>query len=180
MNADDSEDFLSRWSRLKKTARAGEKPAEPKPSAAPAQPAAANSPQGAAVPSSEDQTPLPSIESLKGLASDYAGFLKPGVGEELKRAALKQLFKDPHFEAFERFEAYCEDYTKGEPIPVAMLKTLEHAKELLFGDDKKDAPKETPPAADKPEPLPEPAGKDEKRVQAEVPPGSAAAAHDKA
>src|SRR5947207_1089416 len=96
MNAEDKENFASRWSRRK-------------------------------------------LESLKGLASEYTEFLKPGVDENLRRSALKKLFADPHFENFERFEAYCEDFTKGEPIPLAMLKTLEHAKDLLFGDEKKDA-----------------------------------------
>jgi len=159
MNAGDEEDFLARWSRVKNAARAEEKPAEPKPpAAAPAQTAAATG-RGAAVPPSEAQVPLPSIDSLKGLASEYAGFLKPGVSEDLKRAALKKLFSDPHFEAFERFEAYCEDYTRGEPIPAAMLRTLAHAKRLLFDEEKKEPPKETPRVADEPaaQSLPQPA-----------------------
>jgi len=181
MNADDKEDFLSRWSRLKKATRVEEKPAEPGPPAAPTLPAAAN-PPGTAVSSPEVQTPLPSIDSLKGLASEYAGFLKPGVSEDLKRAALKKLFRDPHFEAFERFEAYCEDYTKGEPIPAAMLKTLEHAKGLLFDEEKKDTPKETSAAADKPvaEPLPDPAARTETQIPAELPPDPADAERNKA
>ena len=181
MNADDKEDFLSRWSRLKKGARGEEKLAELDPPAAPPPPVAPN-PPGAAVSSPQAQTPLPSIDSLKGLASEYAGFLKPGVSEDLKRAALKKLFSDPHFEAFERFEAYCEDYTIGEPIPAAMLKTLEHAKGLLFDEEKKDTPKETPAAADKPaaEALPDPAGRPETQVPTGAPSGSADAERNKA
>jgi len=177
MNADDKEDFLSRWSRLKEAARVEHKPAEPNPPAAPAQPAVANP-----TASSEAQPPLPSIESLKGLASDYAGFLKPGVSEDLKRAALKKLFRDPHFEAFERFEAYCEDYTKGEPIPAAMLKTLEHARGLLFDEEKKDTPKETPAGADKPaaEALPDSAARTETQIPTGTLSGSADAEPDKA
>ena len=178
MIADDGEKFVSRWSRLKKAARAEEKPAEPGPAAAPAATLAAaapaaNPPAAAATPSGAE-TPLPPVESLKGLASDYTDFLKPGVDENLKRSALKKLFSDPHFEAFERFEAYCEDYTKGEPIPAAMLRTLEHAKGLLFDEEKKDTPKDTPVAVDKPaaESLPEPAGETEPQIQAEVPPVS--------
>ncbi len=30
------------------------------------------------------------------------------------------------------FAPYCEDFTRGEPIPPEMLKTIEHAKVLLF------------------------------------------------
>ena len=137
MNAEDKENFASRWSRRKIEARkTEEKPAEPKPSSEPAVSAvpadAAAAPPGAPAPRE-----LPPLESLKGLASEYTEFLKPGVDENLRRSALKKLFADPHFENFERFEAYCEDFTKGEPIPLAMLKTLEHAKDLLFGDEKK-------------------------------------------
>jgi hypothetical protein len=167
MNADDKENFASRWSRRKIEARR-EKPAEPKPSSEPAVSAvpadAAAAPPGAPAPRE-----LPPLESLKGLASDYTEFLKPGVDENLRRSALKKLFADPHFENFERFEAYCEDFTKGEPIPLAMLKTLEHAKGLLFRDEeKKDERAEAEePAA---EPPPEVAEKAQGEAQAEMPP----------
>lgn len=143
MTAD--EHFLSRWSRLKKDARQGEDaPArevearEPlAPTAAPAKEPSATQAAAAPVPPPE----LPPIESLKGLASEYTEFLKPGVDDGLRRAALKKLFADPYFETFEKFEAYCEDYTQGEPIPPAMLRTLEHAKGLLF--DEKEEKEET-------------------------------------
>jgi hypothetical protein len=141
MIADDKEDFVSRWSRRKIEARSTEeKPAEPKPSSGPVDsaPSAAADTGSAAAPSASARE-LPPLESLKGLASEYTEFLKPGVDENLRRSALKKLFSDPHFENFERFEAYCEDFTKGEPIPLAILKTLEHAKGLLFDrEEKKD------------------------------------------
>ena len=145
MTAD--EHFLSRWSRLKKDARQGEDAPESEaeareplaPPAAPAKEPPATQAAAAPVPAPE----LPPIESLKGLASDYTEFLKPGVDDGLRRAALKKLFADPYFETFEKFEAYCEDYTQGESIPPAMLRTLVHARGLLFDekyekDEKKD------------------------------------------
>jgi len=155
MNADDKENFASRWSRRKIEARkTEEKPAEPKPSSEPAVSAvpadAAAAPPGAPAPRE-----LPPLESLKGLASEYTEFLRPGVDENLRRSALKKLFADPHFENFERFEAYCEDFTKGEAIPLAILKTLEHAKGLLFDEEKKEdahAEAEKPAAGPPPEP----------------------------
>jgi hypothetical protein len=141
MARDDQEKFLSRWSRLKKDVRQAESQTEIRahePKAPPAQPvASASAPpkeSSAAPPAVEPQ--LPPIDTLKGLSSEYTEFLKPGVDESLRRSALKKLFSDPYFETFERFEAYCEDYTKGEPIPAAMLRTLEHAKGLLFDDEK--------------------------------------------
>ena len=105
----DDENFASRWSRRKIEAReTTEKPAEPKPTSepAPAAPAVSNAGSVAAPPAPSE---LPPLESLKGLASEYTEFLKPGVDENLRRSALKKLFADPHFENFERFEAYCEE-----------------------------------------------------------------------
>ena len=150
----DDENFVARWSRRKSEARkAEEKPAEAAPPpelAPPAAPAVSNAaaaPSGAGVRSAVTAPQLPPIESLKGLTSDYRDFMQPGVDDNVKRSALKKLFRDPHFENFERFEAYCEDYTQGEPIPLAMLKTLEHAKGLLFDEEKKE---EKGPVAEKP------------------------------
>src|SRR6266436_5823882 len=164
MNAEDKENFASRWSRRKIEARkTGEKPVGPKPSSGPAVSAvpahAAAAPPGAPAPRE-----LPPLESLKGLASEYTEFLKPGVDENLRRSALKKLFADPHFENFERFEAYCEDFTQGEPIPLAMLKTLEHAKGLLFDDEEK---KDAQAAAEKPVAEPPPEPDKEREVQGE-------------
>jgi uncharacterized protein DUF3306 len=143
MARDDGERFLSRWSRLKKEVPQTERQTAmraPEPKAPPAPPVASASvprKESPAAPSAVEPQ-LPSIDTLKGLASEYTEFLKPGVDESLRRSALKKLFSDPYFETFERFEAYCEDYTQGEPIPAAMLKTLEHAKGLLFDEKKKE------------------------------------------
>lgn len=169
--SEDREDeaFLSRWSRRKSEAReAEEKPAEPAPSPAPA---ASSANTAAAQPGVSAPVELPPIESLKGLASEYRDFMRPGVDDDVRRSALKKLFSDPHFENFERFEAYCEDYTQGEPISLAMLKTLEHAKGLLFDEEKKE---EKGPVAEKPPPaLPQP--DETAQPQATVKPESAAA-----
>jgi hypothetical protein len=184
MIADDNGNFVSRWSRRKIEARkTAEKPAETKPPSepAPAAPAVSNPGAAAAPPGASAPRELPPLESLKGLASEYTEFLKPGVDENLRRSALKKLFADPHFENFERFEAYCEDFTKGEPIPLAMLKTLEHAKGLLFDDEEK---KDAQAAAEKPaaEPPPEADKKPEaqREARAEAPPPEPAEQKDKA
>src|SRR5712671_4935981 len=179
MNAEDKENFASRWSRRKIEARR-DKPAEPKPSSGRTVPAVhADADAAAAPPGAPAPRELPPLESLKGLASEYTEFLKPGVDENLRRSALRKLFADPHFENFERFEAYCEDFTKGEPIPLAMLKTLEHAKDLLFGDEEK---KDAHAGAGKPaaEPPTEAAAKAQGEAQAEAPPPEPAEQKDKA
>ena len=181
MIADDDENFVSRWSRRKNEARkTAEEPAETMPPSPPAPAAPVVSNEGAAAPpDASAPRELPPLESLKGLASEYTEFLRPGVDENLKRSALKKLFSDPHFENFERFEAYCEDFTKGEPIPLAMLKTLEHAKGLLFDDEeKKDAQGavETPAAEPPPEALEKPEG--QRETQANAPPAAPAGRKD--
>lgn len=115
-----AEDFLRRWSRLKRE-QAAEKPVEEKPEP-PATP-----------------PPLPPVEKLTPDA-DFTGFMQPKVEAALRRAALKKLFSDPRFNIPDPFEAYSGDWTGGEPIPPEMLATLNQAKTLLF--DKQHAPKE--------------------------------------
>ncbi len=128
----DKEPFLSRWSRRKLDSATG-KPA-PKP-AAPA--AATTTGSQAAVPAPKPE--LPPVDSLQGLASEYQDFLRPEVDEKLRQSALKKLFHDPHFNVMDGLDTYIDDYSKPDPIPEAMLRTLEHAKGLLFDDDKKEA-----------------------------------------
>ena len=138
MSREDKGRFLSRWSRRKLDVAkeaASPKPVPPPPAAT--SPAVA---QGAAKPE------LPSVDTLKGLASEYQEFLRPDVDEKLRQAALKKLFHDPHFNVMDGLDTYIDDYSRPDPIPDAMLRTLSHARGLLF-DEKKE---ETQAAADKP------------------------------
>lgn len=110
------EEFLSRWSRRKQAARA----APPAPAAAPP----ANAPAETAAP------PLPPVESLTP-DSDFTAFLHPKVDEGLRRAALKKLFSDPHFNVMDGLDTYIDDYSVSEPIPEAMLQQLRHAQDII-------------------------------------------------
>jgi hypothetical protein len=118
----DDEPFLSRWSRLKR-----EKPAEEKTAA--------------------DEAPAPALPPVESLTpeSDFSGFMHPKVQDALRRVALKKLFSDPHFNVPDPFEAYSGDWTGGEPIPEEMLKTLNQARDLIFKDDPKPAPRDEEP-----------------------------------
>ena len=131
MAVEDKEGFLSRWSRRKLDA--GKEAPVAKPAPAPAAPAA--------------KPELPKIEDLKGLLSEYQDFLRPGVDEKLRQAALKKLFHDPHFNVMDGLDVYIDDYSKPDPIPESMLRKLAHAKGLLF-DEKEDEqePGDTPAA----------------------------------
>ncbi len=66
---------------------------------------------------------LPPIESLT-IDSDFAPFFKPQVDESVKRAALKQLLRDPRFNIMDGLDTYIDDYTQPDPIPSAMLEEL--------------------------------------------------------
>jgi hypothetical protein len=171
MSAEDSpgneSGFLQRWSRRKQAVREGVVPADvaaegtARPAAIAPQPVAQTSPgsnpsadadPGADLSADPKQTELPSLDSLHGLQSDYLDFMQPKVAQHLKRAALKKLFADPHFNVIDRFEAYSEDYTQADPIPAAMLRGLNQAKGLLFphDDPKPDDPKPDDPKPDDP------------------------------
>jgi len=139
----DKEPFLSRWSRRKLDSATG-KPA-PKP-AAPA--AATTTGSQAAVPAPKPE--LPPVDSLQGLASEYQDFLRPEVDEKLRQSALKKLFHDPHFNVMDGLDTYIDDYSKPDPIPEAMLRTLEHAKGLLFDEEKKKPEAQPDELANKP------------------------------
>ncbi len=118
MAEEKKEAFLQRWSRLKK-----ETPVEKK-----------------------EETPKPSLPPVDKLTpeSDFSGFMHPKVEDALRRAALKKLFSDPHFNLPDPFEAYSGDWTGGEPIPEEMLATLNQAQRLLFSEKKPQAAPEEP------------------------------------
>jgi hypothetical protein len=87
---DEPEDFLSRWSRLKRD-RGPERGngSEPKDrhAAVPSEPPEASTGTGIAMP--RDRAVLPSIESIDA-GSDIQAFLEPGVPADLTRAALRR------------------------------------------------------------------------------------------
>src|SRR6266581_1919625 len=108
---------LSRWSRRKlETTRA------PLPSAA-TPPPATPLPTPTATSATPAPIELPPVESLT-FDSDFTAFLRPEVDADLKRAALKQLFRDPRFNVMDGLDTYIDDYTKADPIPSDMLAGL--------------------------------------------------------
>jgi hypothetical protein len=124
------EDFLSRWSRRKVEGReipAGDLQDAPATRAA------------------EDAAPeLPPVDELT-IDSDFRGFFHPKVGEDVRRAALRKLFSDPHFNVMDGLDTYIDDYSKNEPIPPAMLAGLRQAQRILNWAEGKDEPVEDAP-----------------------------------
>lgn len=107
----DSE-FLSRWSRRKQQARE--------------QPPAAQPVVGAEAP----VPVLPPVHELT-LESDFSGFMHPKVDDNLRRAALKKLFSNPHFNVMDGLDTYIDDYSQPNPMPPAMLAGLRQAQNIL-------------------------------------------------
>ena len=135
-----AEDFLRRWSRLKHEHAAEAekpKPVVERKEDAPATPAAM----------------LPPVEKLTA-DSDFAGFMQPKVEDALRRAALKKLFGDPHFNIPDPFEPYSGDWT-GEALSPEMLATLKQADTLLFDKQHQPGPEEAKSEEADPEHEPE-------------------------
>ena len=62
-----------------------------------------------------------------------------GVTPDVKNAAMKKLFTDPHFNVMDRMDIYIDDYSQPDPLPMAMLRQMTSAKTLnLFNDEPED------------------------------------------
>jgi hypothetical protein len=140
---------LSRWSR-RKLAAAAEAPA-PTPAVVPAPATASGAPAPPAA------LELPPVESLT-FDSDFTAFLQSGVDDKVKRAALKQLFRDPRFNIMDGLDTYIDDYTKADPISPDIVADLlqrgfpsasETGKEQAAALN---APREEPAVTDKTQP----------------------------
>ena len=144
----DPESFLARWSRRKRAAeREAVRPADgaaaelPAPSANVGEHAVAgDAPVSVSAsvrePAPTTEVPLPSIESLDGLRSDYQAFFQQPVDDELRHAALKKLFADPHFNQMDMLDVYVDDYTQFEPLPAALRLRLPSAREFLLDSER--------------------------------------------
>ena len=116
---DGKQDFLRRWSRLKRES-AAQKPVV------------------------QEQPPqLPPLDSLS-FESDFKAFMHSKVEESVKRAALMKLFSDPRFNVMDGLDTYIDDYSKADPIPQELLARLDHARQTLFGAQDKEAEKPAP------------------------------------
>ena len=165
-----SEGFFSRWSRRKQAVATGQTPAEPVapdteasaslppaavPSLAPVEPVAPDAGQ------SPREAALPTLEDTQALTpqSDFQPFMRQGVGADVRNAAMKKLFADPHFNVMDGLDIYIDDYSQPDPMPAGMLRRMASAQFLKL----------VPPEADTPAP---PEGK---QVVAQSPDSSAAA-----
>jgi hypothetical protein len=172
--ADDDSNFLSRWSRRKAVARQGpgpvaeaaRTPAPPEPpvpaapvmpaTAAPAPPATLTPDAAAPTPGPAPALPPPTLADVAALTreSDYARFVTPDVAPDVRNAALKQLFTDPHYNVMDGLDTYIGDYNTPDPLPAGMLRQMVQSQLLgLFDDEEKPvAAPPDPPGPGTPEP----------------------------
>jgi hypothetical protein len=122
------EEFLARWSRRKREAKAGH--AVP----GPTEPVEANSPvpsAGTAEPANPefDLSSLPPIESIAA-ATDVTAFLRDGVPQELRRAALRRAWAaDPAIRDFVGLAENAWDFN--DPNSMPGFGSLEYSAEQL-------------------------------------------------
>lgn len=145
--------FLSRWSRRKAAVREGASVPDEPPLADPVTEPVQPEPLPAAVaqtPATPTEAPadLPAMPTMADVAllrpgDNIARFVARGVDEGVKRAALKTLFADPHFNVMDGLDTYIDDYGKPDPIPPDVLRRLRQSEALGLFDDE-----ETPEAVD--------------------------------
>ena len=131
--------FLSRWSRRKADVREG-RPLDESPQLAVKVVAPLAATPAARAPEPEIpnvEQPAPTLADVQQLTpeSDFTGFMARGVAPDVKNAAMKKLFADPHFNVMDRMDIYIDDYTQPDPLPVAMLRQMTSAKTLNLFDE---------------------------------------------
>lgn len=140
----EDDNFFSRWSRRKVQVRSGEAPAaEPPPPAqaavAPRAERSADQAEDLPVAASpvEPQAPPPTLDEAAALTpdSDFKRFVARGVSPEVRNAAVKKLFADPHFNVMDGLDIYIDDYSQPSPLSAAMMAKMVGAQFLKLVDD---------------------------------------------
>jgi hypothetical protein len=82
--------------------------------------------------------------ALLGPDSDFSAFVSQGVDKAVQRLAMKKLFSDPHFSLMDGLDVYIDDFTKSDPVPAAMLASMQHARSMFSRllEDENDKPGE--------------------------------------
>jgi hypothetical protein len=156
--------FLGRWSQRKQAVREGKplteppapvpSPEVPAPSAKRMVPApnltaiTATTPVTpttdltAPAPEAAEPAPVLSLDDVKALTqeSDYAPFVSRAVSPEVRNAAMKKLFTDPHYNVMDRLDIYIDDYSLPDPLPASMLRQMASAKFLKLFEEEEQAP----------------------------------------
>ncbi len=114
-------DFFSRWAK---------RPASDAAQATPdlrgeagAAGLAGDSPEGTAP---DAPAPTPTLERARELtpADDFRPFVRTDVDPQVRNAAMRQLFTDPHFNVMDGLDIYIDDYHTPNPLPVGDIQRM--------------------------------------------------------
>jgi len=124
--------FVGRWSRLKQEARAPAPGDEPRTASLPVAEDSAAPAEEAPTIAAED---LPDIDSLDK-DSDYTPFMQVGVPEQLKRLALRALWRsDPVLANLDGLNDYDEDYKLAHDVGAEIMRKFREAEKKLSDDE---------------------------------------------
>ncbi len=136
--------FLGRWAYRKTESLQGKPLDEPVAVMQPGTPGVAEvSLLAVATPSAAQEPPQGEVLSLDDVklltqASDFKPFMANNVAAEVRNAAMKKLFADPHFNVMDGLDTYIGDYSQPDPVSPSMLRQMAGAKFLnLFDSEKK-------------------------------------------
>ena len=137
--------FLGRWSQRKQALREGKEIAEPPTDKriGVAETAADSVPETSRPQVQESPpAPAPTLADVQALHADssFAPFVARDVAPEVRNAAMKKLFTDPHYNVMDGLDIYIDDYSRPSPMPAAMLRQMASAKFLKLFDDEEQVP----------------------------------------
>ena len=159
----EDDNFFSRWSRRKVQVRTGQpllaEPPAPEPPVAvapvmapgavqgltPTVAPAVSSPPAPAGPA--EAPPAPTLEDVARLSldGDFKPFVARGVPADVRNAAVKKLFTDPHYNVMDGLDIYIDDYSKPSPLSAVDMAKMVGAQFLKLVDDPNEV--KTPAAA---------------------------------
>lgn len=159
--------FFSRWSQRKQAVKLGLAeeeirqevsqniaPDKPQPSVQNSAVSVASAKPEAADPAAEPPK-LPTLSDVEQLTpdSDFSTFMTQGVSPDVRNAAMKKLFTDPHYNVMDGLDIYIGDYNTPDPLPAGMLAKMVGAQFLGLVKAPEDVAQSSTPDTDNPEPL---------------------------
>jgi Protein of unknown function (DUF3306) len=161
--------FIGRWSQRKLDLKQGRAVPEPdvpvsdvslkrKPPGATAstfdptktaQAATSLQPQSESAPEAQSVQPL-TLDDVGALTpeSDFKPFVDKAVEPQVRNAAMKKLFTDPHYNVMDGLDIYIDDYSIPSPLPESVLRQMVSAKFLQLFEDEDTPEGEVPKSRD--------------------------------
>ena len=159
---DNSGGFFSRWSQRKQAVKLGlaeedispnKVQDKPQPSVQNSEVSVANVKPESADPAAEPPK-LPTLSDVEQLTpdSDFSTFMTQGVSPEVRNAAMKKLFTDPHYNVMDGLDIYIGDYNTPDPLSAGMLAKMVGAQFLGLVKAPEDVAQSSTSDSDTPKP----------------------------